>query len=141
MSILKYCLLFAFTGQLFSCRVKPDPKYAGASLQVEKLYTLANEKFIFNPIIDTTAIYVAIIDMPSFESPKSYSLLRFSNDGLCYLIPNSERQFSFFDYNTFSAGKFCRYKIDKNNVITLEFYRFHNFVFWFGKVTDDRILF
>lgn len=140
--------LLVLIGLFFSCKIKSlsgieFTKTSSTPYQpLEKLYTLTNEKFIFNSIIDTNSIYVAQLEMMKPEPP-TFFLLRFSNTGICYMITNSNRPFNEFDYNTFTDGQFCRYKIDDKNKITLEFYRygFRTFVYWYGKVTDDRILF
>ena len=128
-----FVLLFIL---LVSCNIRriKDPEFVKNSTTenqpIEDLFTLKKEKFDFNSIIDTNCIYVAELELD--EPDKNlFSFFRFSNKGVCFTSNNYERNITLFDYNFLKFGQYGRYKIDKKNKITVEFYHsgYHTFLY------------
>jgi len=142
MRIIKSIILIVLLVILYSCRTRLPEFIDGMSQQPkEEFYHLSKEEFAFNAIVDTTAIY--ILEREASPNLTYYSLLRFSNKGVCYWIPSSINSFNTFDYNSFRKGQLCRYKIDENNILKLEIYAYGYkfFVFRYGRFDEDRLKF
>ena len=142
--LLPYLLFIPFFA---SCGLLP-PKWAkkGTNYKqaVAKEYHLSKNKFVYNPVIDTNAVYVCSKELVSFErysesmqaKPRTcYTFIRFTNRGVALASGWICRRLENDDFNDKEIGQFCFYKIEDDKIV-LESYRYDLalFEYEYGKV-------
>lgn len=139
-------IIFLFSGICsFSQRVFNDEQIKTYLPKKEPKYKLAKSTFnlVDTSIISTDAFYIRTSRSEIYEDKYYYIFLRFFEDGRVFFsfsylsIPNQK------EFNDFSYGKFGRYIIQKDNIITIELYqdKYTGIEFLHAKKTENGIQF
>lgn len=143
--VLTLAVLLFITFSSFSQRVFDDEQIKTYLPKKEPKYKLAKNNFNLSDtsIISTNAFYVRTSRSERYEDRNYYTFLRFFEDGRVFFsfsylsIPTQK------ELNDFSYGKFGRYIIQKDNIITIELYqdRYTGIEFLHAKKTENGIQF
>ena len=132
-----------------SCYWLPQKKVKSQlypSQVVKEKYKLSHRVFQYNPLIDTSVVYLHIGQWTQNGKPEiktCYMFIRFSNQGAAFISNFDEIKFTDKEYNNMlTGGQFYCYKVE-NNTLILESYEHHLkiFQYWYGHISDSEINF
>jgi len=122
---------------LISCISKKGVFYQPKSNE----FKLKSNKFNYNKLIDTTAVYIN--KRTASDGVSLYRMIRFSNYGNIYFLNGSLNPITVFDANLANVGIYGKYTTYDRDKIKIEFYNstYGFFVFWYGSYDNEGIYF
>lgn len=111
----------------------------------ERYYKMTQQPFVYDPRIDTLAVYITVNDLTQNGRPEVrqlYSFMRFSADGVAYISENYEQYPTPEDFERMPYGQFCPYRI-KDGIIKMEMYNhlIKRFDYWTGRFFQEGFVF